>query len=157
MVQQQIFEMLTDQIQDILKSLCPLVDTNENMFYSLEYIFSNTWIATFHTLLALTFIQWYSAGLQAGSSGVRVPAGAGNFSLHHRVQTGSGANLASYPMGTRGSSLGVKRPRGEANHSSPCSAEVMNTWSCNSTLQYAFMAWCSLKAQENFTFTLPSS
>jgi len=40
--------------------------------------------------------------------GVRVPAGAGNFSLHHRVQNGSGANPASYPMGTRGSFLGGK-------------------------------------------------
>jgi hypothetical protein len=34
-------------------------------------------------------------------TGVRVPAGAENFSLHHRVQTGSGANPASYPMGNR--------------------------------------------------------
>jgi len=33
--------------------------------------------------------------------GVRVPAGAGNFSLHHRVQTDSGIHLVSYPMGTR--------------------------------------------------------
>jgi hypothetical protein len=47
--------------------------------------------------------QWYSAGLRAGCSGVRVPAGAGNFSLHHRVQTGSGVHPASYPVGTRGS------------------------------------------------------
>jgi hypothetical protein len=47
--------------------------------------------------------QWYSAGLRAGWSGVRVPAAAGNFSLHHRVQTGSEAHPASYPMGTRGS------------------------------------------------------
>jgi hypothetical protein len=45
--------------------------------------------------------QWYSAGLRAGWSGFRVPAGAGNFSLHHRVQTGSGAHSASYLMGTR--------------------------------------------------------
>jgi hypothetical protein len=34
---------------------------------------------------------------------VRFPAGAGNFSLQHRIQTGSEAHLASYPMGTRGS------------------------------------------------------
>jgi hypothetical protein len=27
-------------------------------------------------------------------------AGAGNFSVHHRVQNGSGAHPASYPMGT---------------------------------------------------------
>jgi hypothetical protein len=32
---------------------------------------------------------------------VRFPAGAGNFSLHHRVQNGSGAHPASYSMGTR--------------------------------------------------------
>jgi hypothetical protein len=36
--------------------------------------------------------------------GVRIPAGAGNYSLRHHVQTGSGAHLASYPMGTGGSS-----------------------------------------------------
>jgi hypothetical protein len=34
---------------------------------------------------------------------VRFPAEAGNFSLHHRVQTGSGAHPASYVMGIRGS------------------------------------------------------
>jgi hypothetical protein len=35
-----------------------------------------------------------------------IPAGAGNFSLYHRcVQTGSGAQPSSYPMGTRGSFL----------------------------------------------------
>jgi hypothetical protein len=33
---------------------------------------------------------------------VRFPAGAGKFSLHHRVQNGSGAHPASYPTGTRG-------------------------------------------------------
>jgi hypothetical protein len=38
----------------------------------------------------------------------RFPAGAGNFSLHHRVQNGSEAHPASYPMGTRGSFPGGK-------------------------------------------------
>jgi hypothetical protein len=54
----------------------------------------------------------------------RFPAGAGNFSSHHRVQNGSGAYPASYPMGTRGSFLGVKRQGREADHSPPSSAEV---------------------------------
>jgi hypothetical protein len=36
-----------------------------------------------------------------------------------------GAHPASYPMGTRRSSPGVKRP-GIENHSPPCSAEVKN-------------------------------
>jgi hypothetical protein len=42
-------------------------------------------------------------GAWARRSVVRVPARAGNFSLHHHVQTGSGAHPASYPIGTRGS------------------------------------------------------
>jgi hypothetical protein len=37
-----------------------------------------------------------------------IPGGAGNFSLPHRVQIGSGAHPASYPMGTRGSFSGGK-------------------------------------------------
>jgi hypothetical protein len=40
--------------------------------------------------------------------GVRVPAGAGNFSLHHRVQTGSGVHPASDTMGIRAPSSGGK-------------------------------------------------
>jgi hypothetical protein len=34
-------------------------------------------------------------------SRVRFPAEAGNFFLPHRIQNGSGAHTASYPMGTR--------------------------------------------------------
>jgi hypothetical protein len=43
--------------------------------------------------------------------GFRFPAGIGNFSLRHRVQTDSGAHPASYPMGTGGSSPGDKAVR----------------------------------------------
>jgi hypothetical protein len=46
-------------------------------------------------------------GLDERSSRVRFPAEAGNFS-HHRIQNGSGAHPASYPMGTRGSFPGGK-------------------------------------------------
>jgi hypothetical protein len=42
-------------------------------------------------------------GLDDRGSRVRFPAGAGNFSLYHRIQNGSGAHPASYQMGTRGS------------------------------------------------------
>jgi hypothetical protein len=44
-------------------------------------------------------------------SRVRFPAGAGNFSLHHRVQNSSGAQPASYPMDIRGSFPGRKAAR----------------------------------------------
>jgi hypothetical protein len=63
-------------------------------------------------------------GLDDLGSRVRLPAGAGNFYIHHRVQNGSGAHPASYPMGIRGPFLGVKRPEREADHSPPSSADV---------------------------------
>jgi hypothetical protein len=47
-------------------------------------------------------------GLDDRGSRVRSPAGAGNFSLHHSVQNGTGAHHASYPMGTAGSFPGGK-------------------------------------------------
>jgi hypothetical protein len=42
-------------------------------------------------------------GLDDRKSMVRFPAGAANFSLHHRVHNGSGAHSASYPICTRSS------------------------------------------------------
>jgi hypothetical protein len=47
-------------------------------------------------------------GLDDRGSTFRFPAGGGNFSLHHRVQTCSGVHPASYPMGTKGSFPGGK-------------------------------------------------
>jgi hypothetical protein len=67
-----------------------------------------------------------------GGGGFRVPAGAGNFPLHHRLQAGSGAHPASYPADTGVSLLGIKRSEREADHSSPHSAEV-TAWSYIST------------------------
>jgi hypothetical protein len=45
------------------------------------------------------------------------------------------------------------RPGREAHHSPPSSAEVKNAWSCTSTPQYVFMAWCLVKPRDKFTFT----
>jgi hypothetical protein len=47
-------------------------------------------------------------GLDDRGSRVRFPEWAGNFSLQHRVQNGSEAQPASYPMDTRGSFPGGK-------------------------------------------------
>jgi hypothetical protein len=41
-------------------------------------------------------------GLDDRGSRFRFPAGAGYFSLHHRVQNASVSFRASYPVGTRG-------------------------------------------------------
>jgi hypothetical protein len=81
-------------------------------------------------------------GLHDRGSRVRFPEEAGNFSLHHRVQTDSGSHPDSYPMGTKASSLGVKRvPRSK------------DEWSYTSTPPYVFMAWCLVKRRDKFTFT----
>jgi hypothetical protein len=53
-----------------------------------------TWTASYE----FCYCHVYGRG-----SRVRFPAGAGNFSLRHRIQNGSGAHPTSYPMGTRGS------------------------------------------------------
>jgi hypothetical protein len=63
-----------------------------------------------HTVI---ITQRLGYGQDDRGSRVQFPAGTGNFSLHHRVQNGSGALY-----------LGVKRPGREADHSSPSSAEV---------------------------------
>jgi hypothetical protein len=47
-------------------------------------------------------------GMDDRGSRILFPAGTGNFSLHHRVQNGSGPHPATYPMGTRGSFPGDK-------------------------------------------------
>jgi len=51
-------------------------------------------------------VQHWATGCMMG--GVRVLAETGNLSLHHHVQNGSGAQPASYSMGTRGSYPGGK-------------------------------------------------
>jgi hypothetical protein len=72
-------------------------------------------------------------GLDDRDSRVRVPAGAGNFSLNHRVQNGSGPTQPPIQWVPGALSLGLKRPGRESDHSPPFSAEVKNEWSYTST------------------------
>jgi hypothetical protein len=61
------------------------------------------------------------------TTGVRSPTEAEDFSSGLRIQTGSGAQPASYPMGTGGPFPGGKaRPGRDADHSPPSSTEVKN-------------------------------
>jgi hypothetical protein len=81
------------------------------------------------SLLAARIAQWYSAELRAGRLEVRVPAESGNFSLHHRVHTDSGAHEPPIQGVPGALPLEIKRPAREADHSPPSSAEVENSWS----------------------------
>jgi hypothetical protein len=67
-----------------------------------EACYKITGIPTFWNYVALGY------GLEDRDSRVRFPAGAVNFSLHHRIQNGSGAHPASYPMGIGDSFAGRK-------------------------------------------------
>jgi len=54
-----------------------------------------------------------------------VPSKCKDFSLHHHIQTSSGAHSTSYPMGDRGSFPGSKvGVSHETDYSPPSSAEV---------------------------------
>jgi hypothetical protein len=57
---------------------------------------------------------------------VGFPAGQEINSLFNIVQTGSGANPASYTLGTEGSFPRDKAARPEADHSPPSTAEFEN-------------------------------
>ena len=66
------------------------------------------------------YLSRYSDSLLAGRSGDRIPVEE-RFSAP--VQTGPGANSATYTMGT-GSFPGVKRPERGVDHPSPSRADV---------------------------------
>jgi hypothetical protein len=91
-------------------------------------------------------------GLDDRGSRVRFQARAGNFSLHHRIQNGSGAHPASYPMGTRGSFSGCKVAEAWSwpLTSIYCRGQRMSG-ALTPLSQYAFMAWCSVKHRDTFT------
>jgi hypothetical protein len=79
---------------------------NQNgLCYPAEKCLVGWWVTKLGASVYLQFLTVGTAlgyGLDDRGSRVRFPTGAGNFSLHHRVQNGSGAHPASYPMGTWG-------------------------------------------------------
>jgi hypothetical protein len=77
-------------------------------------------------------------GLNDRGVGVRVPAGARNFSTSFRPVLGPTHPLVQCVPGVL--SPGVKRPGSDADLSPPPSAEVKRIWIYTSTTPYAFMA-----------------
>jgi hypothetical protein len=93
-------------------------------------------------------------GLEDRGFRVRFPTEAGNFSLHHRVQNGSGSTQPPTQWVPGALSQGVKRLGREADHSPLSSAEVKKMRGAIPPLpQYAFMVWCLVKHRDNFSFT----
>lgn len=68
-------------------------------------------------------IIYYTSWLRLNDRGIeaRVPVG---LRLSHAAQTDSVPHPASYPIGTKDISSGIKRPRCEGNHFSPSKENV---------------------------------
>jgi hypothetical protein len=95
-------------------------------------------------------------GMDVRMIGVRLPAGAGNYPLHHRIQTGSGAHPASFPIGSGSSFPGGKTAGAWSSPLTSTYCRGQRKYSYNSTPPppYVFMACCLVKHRDNFTFTL---
>jgi hypothetical protein len=72
--------------------------------------------------------QWYSVGLRAGLSGVRIPAGLGISLITTASRTALGPTQPPIKYVTEAPSMDVKRPGREADHFPPSSVEVQNAW-----------------------------
>jgi hypothetical protein len=77
-------------------------------------------------------------GLDDREVGIRIPVRSKIFSSL-RLPDRFWAHPTFYPMGTDSFFPGVKRPRPEADHLPPSSAEVKKTWIYTSTPPYVFM------------------
>jgi hypothetical protein len=97
-------------------------------------------------------VQWLGYGLDDRGS---IHGRGSDFSLPHRVQTGSGAHPASYPMGTWDSFPGGK-VAGAWNW--PFHLYVVPSERMRGAIpplsQYVFMAWCLVNHRDNSTFIL---
>jgi hypothetical protein len=84
----------------------------------------------------------------------REPINYGSIPIRDKmsIYTGSRVYPGSCLLGT---SRVAKQRNHEADHLLPCIAKVNNVWSYTSTCsprQYAFIAWCLIKARNNFIF-----
>jgi hypothetical protein len=92
-------------------------------------------------------------GLDDRGRRVRFPAGAGNLSLHHRIQNGSGTHTDLYPRVLGALSLRVMRPGMKLTTQLHLVPMSIMRGTIPPLPQYVFMAWCLVKRRDNFTFT----
>jgi hypothetical protein len=134
-----------------------LVREQRNMLADCDLRVWKFWLENYwHTLLLKS--RDNSVGIALGyglddqGSRIQFPAGSGNFSLHHRLQNGSGAHPASYPVGTRGSFLGGKAAEAWSWPLSPSSAEVEWVELYHHSPNTPSWRGAQLKHRDNFIF-----
>jgi hypothetical protein len=94
-------------------------------------------------------------GLVDRDSGVLFPSGAGNLSLLHSVQTGSGFHPASYPEDTGGFFPGLKRPGMKLTAHLHLVPRSRKRGAVPPLAQYVFMAWCLIKHRDKLPSPSP--
>jgi hypothetical protein len=100
----------------------------------------------FHfSLVRVVSIMGYGLDDRGSSSGR-----GRDYCIRYHFQTGSGARLASYPMGIGNTFLWYKWPKSKAEQSPPFNADVKNMWSSTSIQPYVFMALCLTKHGATF-------
>jgi len=82
-----------------------------------------------YTFSTFSFIHFY----KRDDRGIRVPIGAGSYSLLHASTPGLGTTQPHIQWVTEAIFPGVKRQGSEADHSPPPSTEAKNAWSYTST------------------------
>jgi hypothetical protein len=85
--------------------------------------------------------------------GVRFPVGLGIFLFYTMSILALRPTQAPIQWIAGVLSLGVKRPRREADHSPPSSAEITMYGAILPLPLDVFMAWCIVKHRDKFTFT----
>lgn len=89
--------------------------------------------------------QWAERSRNWGS----IPGGDTDLSLHHSVETGSGANQASPPLGT--GFLTCRWLQEKLSHT-PSISEDKNAWNYTSSPTCVFLVCCLIKHRGNFVF-----
>jgi hypothetical protein len=131
------------------------VHTFPYYFPKIHSNFIFTFKALFHVVRDSSVGIALGYGLDDRGSRIRFLERAGNFSLHHRVQNGSGAHPASYPMGIRCSFPGGKAAGAWSwpLTSIWCRGQRMSR-AIPSLPQYTCMAWCSVLKSTGTTLPL---
>ena len=92
-------------------------------------------------LIAQTLLGEYIRSSRDIINGILTSLGSGGPRTRRRLSMGERLSVFLSVQPHTQWVLGIRRPRRKADLLPPCPAEVMNEWSCNFTLTYAFMAF----------------
>jgi hypothetical protein len=115
-------------------------------FLAFRFKYSPQHCSQMRAAIAQSVWRW-TTGWTIGVLGFDSRRGLGTFLLTTASRTALGPTQPPVQWVPGALSLGIKRPGREADHSPPSSAEVKEWVDLYLHPQYAFLAWCLVKAQ----------